>query len=136
MYCRYKTIRSRVRLTSQSDELYKEAESEKNRFFCAVASYERAADEKYRTQVTFQGSVHTWDEVLAEVDHIACQYKDIAGFWAKIRKGLRKFGDNDSAFDAWTELLPTQSLYCSVLCGGLKLVIRVCSFAVAGVEDD
>lgn len=113
------------------EELYKEAESEKDRFFSAVASYERVADAKYRTQVTFQGSVHTWDEVLAEVDRVACQYRDITGFWAKIRKGLRKFGDDHGAFDAWTELLPTQSLYCSVLCGGLKLVIR----AAARLKD-
>ena len=134
MYFFQEPIQFRVGLRSQSEELYTEAESKKNRFFRAVASYERFADAKYRTEITFQGSLHTWDEVLDEVDRVACQYRDVSGFWAKIRIGLRKFGENHSAFDAWIGLLPAQSLYCSILCGGLKLVIQVCSFRVTAVE--
>jgi hypothetical protein len=140
MYCCYKTIQHRVHLISRSEEiyeeLYEEAESEEVRFCRAAASYERVADAKYKTHITVQGLVHTWDEVLDEVNHVAYQYKDSSTFWGKIRKGLRKFGDNHRAFDAWLGLLPTQSHYLSSLCGGLKLVIRVRSFAMATVEYD
>lgn len=134
MYCLYDAIQSRFGLRSQSEEYYKEAESEKNRFFRAVDSYQSVADAKYRTEIYFQGSLHTWDEVLDEADRVARQYRDVTGFWKKIRRGLRKFGENHSAFDAWIGLLPAQSLYCSILCGGLKLVIQVCSFPVTVIE--
>lgn len=107
------------------EKLYQEAETEKVRFAATLKSYEEVADAKYRTNITLEGVEHTWDQVLDEVNLVACQHKDSTSFWAKIRKGLRKFGDSHCAFDAWLGLLPTQSQYCSFLCGGLKLVIRV-----------
>lgn len=58
------------------------------------------------------------------------RYNDVSGFWGKIRKGLRSFGDKDRVFDAWAGLLPQQSQYLSVLCGGLKLIFSASTNAL------
>ena len=70
---------------------------------------------------------HTWQDVLESVNDAARQYENPEGHWGKIRKALRKFGTNHKAFDAWAKTLPNQSQYFSVLCGGLQLIIGVCS---------
>jgi hypothetical protein len=59
------------------------------------------------------------------MDNASELYNDVPGRWGKIRKGLRKFGKTNAAFAAWAELLPSQSEYVSVLCGGLKLIFGV-----------
>ena len=90
----------------------------------AVDEYEKSAEAKYKTYIR-SGETHTWEQVIEEVDRAAAQYNDKSSLWHKIRQGLRKFGEGHSAFDAWLGLLPTQSNYCSMLCGGLKLILKV-----------
>ena len=112
-------------LTRYREELYKDAASEKQLFKAAIETYERTTkDSKYKTNIV-SDATHTWEEVLAEVDAASERYNDVAGFWGKIRKGLRSFGVNNQVFDAWAGLLPTQSQYLSILCGGLKLIFSV-----------
>ena len=90
-----------------------------------MEAYEKTTkDSKYKTSIVSDG-MHTWEEVLAEVHAASERYNDVPGFWGKIRKGLRSFGTNNQVFDAWSGLLPTQSQYLSVLCGGLKLIFSV-----------
>ena len=103
--------------------LYKEADSEKVRFQSIVEAYEKKVDEKHRTDINLN-ECHTWDEVLSEVELVACQYKERSPFWSKVRRGLRRFGENDDAFNAWLGLLPTQSIYFSAICGGFKLIVK------------
>ena len=97
---------------------------EKSRFASAMEEYEKMADPKYKTKIT-AGGVHTWEQVLEELDKAATQDQEGSRLWKKIRRGLHKFGDSNKAFDAWLELLPTQSNYCSIICGGLKLILKV-----------
>ena len=105
--------------------MYKDATSEERLFKAAMEGYEETTKgSKYKTNV-LSGAPHTWEEVLAEVNAASERYNDVSGFWGKIRKGLRSFGSNNQTLDAWTGLLPTQSQYLSVLCGGLKLIISV-----------
>ncbi|OAX82257.1 hypothetical protein ACJ72_03394 [Emergomyces africanus] len=103
-------------------ELYIDVEAEKKRFKAAMDAYETTtAGSKFQTDVTGK-SVHTWDEVLKEVKTASDDYNDVSGFWGKIRKGLRSFGKNNKAFEAWASLLPSKSHYFSLLCGGFKLI--------------
>ena len=112
-------------LTQQSEELYKDAASEKRLFQAAIEQYEDTTkDSKYKTNIV-SDATHTWEDVLAEVNAASERYNDVSGFWGKIRKGFRSFGANNQVFDAWAGLLPTQSNYLSVLCGGLKLIFSV-----------
>lgn len=107
--------------------MYKDAASEKQLFKAAIETYEKTTkDSKYKTNIV-SDAIHTWEEVLAEVNAASERYNDVAGFWGKIRKGLRSFGVNNQVFDAWAGLLPTQSQYLSILCGGLKLIFSVCA---------
>ena len=112
-------------MTQQSEELYKDAASEKRLFQAAIEQYEDTTkNSKYKTNIV-SNATHTWEGVLAEVNAASERYNDVSGFWGKIRKGLRSFGANNKVFDAWAGLLPTQSNYLSVLCGGLKLIFSV-----------
>ena len=114
---------SRESLTFSTDEVYSEADDEGHRFQCLLKDYESTSGVKYKTDIDIDG-LHSWEQVLAEVDHAASAYKDRSSLWSKVRRGMKKFGDNHSAFNAWLELLPTQSQYCSIICGGLKLIIN------------
>ncbi|PGH07687.1 hypothetical protein GX51_01696 [Blastomyces parvus] len=103
-------------------ELYVDVEKEKKSFKKALEAYESTtAGSKFQTDVTTK-AVHTWEEVLEEVKKASDEYNDISGFWGHIRKGLRSFGKNNKAFEAWASVLPSQSHYFSLLCGGLKLI--------------
>ena len=70
---------------------------------------------------------HTWDEVLSIQQRFSQQRESqvTKGFKGFLRTPLRRFCDNSDSFKAWLQLLPTQSNYLSVLCGGLTLVLGV-----------
>ncbi|KAH9224701.1 hypothetical protein DL95DRAFT_516944 [Leptodontidium sp. 2 PMI_412] len=105
------------------EELYKDAESERKRFKLAMESYEKTtAGTKFKTDVT-SNEIHTWEEVLEELNIASENYNDVSGLWGKIRRGCRSFGKNNKVFTAWSSLLPTESQYFSILCGGVKLII-------------
>ena len=114
---------SRESLTFSTDEVYKEANNESDNFRRLIRDYEETSGVKYKTSINID-ELHSWDQVLAEVDHAARAYKDKSSLWSKVRRGMKKFGENHGAFNAWLDLLPTQSQYCSLICGGLKLIIN------------
>lgn len=123
-----------TRLIRQSEEFYKDVASEERLFKSAIETYEKTTkDTKYKTDI-ISDATHTWEEVLAEVNAASERYNDVPGFWGKIRRGLRSFGSNSQVFDAWAGLLPTQSNYLSVLCGGLKLIFSVCASSIFRVH--
>jgi hypothetical protein len=99
---------------------------EKDRFQEAMEAYEQTtAGSKFKTCVTSK-SLHTWEEVLDEVNRAAETYHSRAAVWGKIRAGLRRLGDNSKVFEAWAALLPSGSDCATVISGGLKLILTVC----------
>ncbi|KAJ9149747.1 hypothetical protein NKR23_g4164 [Pleurostoma richardsiae] len=58
-------------------------------------------------------------------------YKDPRGTWGRIRRAFRRVGNTKSVLEPWMQLLPSQSEYFSILCGGLKLIYT----AAARLED-
>ncbi|KAK3367801.1 hypothetical protein B0H63DRAFT_489796 [Podospora didyma] len=104
------------------DEIYRDAKCEKQGFQLAMEAYESTTvGSKFKTDVT-ENPIHTWDDVLTEVQRAQDMYSDASGMWGRIQKGLRRFGSNGQALEAWASLLPSESEYTSVLCGGLKLI--------------
>lgn len=91
-----------------------------------MEEYEKSAEPKYKTNINPKDT-HTMKDVWAIVDAAVEKYKveDVKGFWGKIRKAFRKLGENNEVVDGWLGLLPTESNYLSVLCGGLKLILGV-----------
>ncbi|GES65507.1 hypothetical protein AN7092.2 [Aspergillus terreus] len=104
-------------------ELYRDAMREQDRFREAMEAYEQTtAGSKFKTDVTSK-SMHTWEEVLEEVNRASETYHSRATVWGKIRAGLHKLGDNSKVFDAWAGLLPSGSDCATVISGGLKLIL-------------
>ena len=70
---------------------------------------------------------HTWNEILVIQQKLSQEREDQSSVGLKgfLHKQGRRFGDNSESFKAWLDLLPTESHYISVLCGGLKLILGV-----------
>ncbi|KAF2647326.1 hypothetical protein K491DRAFT_709242 [Lophiostoma macrostomum CBS 122681] len=91
-------------LTSCSEEVYRDAKREMESLEEAMKAFEETTTEsRFRTEVMNE-RFHTRGDVLSD--------------------GLRSFGRNNKVFETWASLLPSDSEYVSVLCGGLKLIIR------------
>jgi hypothetical protein len=106
-----------------------EALSDSQRAFSeALQEYETEADPKYKTGIDLK-AVHTWDEVIKEVETACDKYKGCGkeGIMTSIRCGLRNFHTAAPAIEAWLKLLPSTSIYGSVVCGGLTIILQVCS---------
>lgn len=92
----------------------------------ALQEYEREADPKYKTGIDLK-AIHTWDEVIKQVETACDEYKgyDKEGIMTSIRCGLRNFYSAAPAIQAWLKLLPSTSVYGSVVCGGLTIILEV-----------
>ena len=115
-------------LISVSKKIYEDADIESQHFVKATIAYESAAaaaDPKYKAAVDWD-RFHTWDEVLDDIDKAAESCNDESGVWGKVRKSFRSIGNNHKVFATWITLLPTESPYASIVCGGLKVILGVC----------
>ncbi len=88
--------------------------------------YEDGADQKYKTGIDLMTS-HTWKDVMAEVENARSKYTGVGkkGIRKKIGNGWKSFISAAPAIEAWLELLPNNTLYGSVLCGGLTIILKV-----------
>jgi len=93
----------------------------------ALAQYEKEADPKYKTGIDLS-STHTWEEVIEKVEVARKEYKgvDKEGTLTRIHSGLRNFHTAAPAIELWLKLLPSTSIYGSILCGGLTIILEVC----------
>ena len=106
--------------------IYKEAEVHKRAFLETVNRYNRVAKESGSIQMDTNAD-YTWSDVLSAQEKFSQERENgtstgVKGF---VYKNLRKFGDNSETFQSWLKLLPTESHYLSVLCGGLTLILGV-----------
>lgn len=90
-----------------------------------MQEYELADSKGHKKRSLPSSDLHTWRDVLAEVDDASKQYNEPDGVWGKVRKAFRKSGDKAVSSSAWLVLLPASSEYFSILCGGLTLIIGV-----------
>ncbi|KLU84871.1 hypothetical protein MAPG_03905 [Magnaporthiopsis poae ATCC 64411] len=98
------------------------AEAQQAAFRNALIKYQNATAGTKNPSALDLDSVHTWSEVLEAVEKASSEYNGNPGRWGKIRKALRRFGRTNTVFDAWSSVLPAQSEYFSIVCGGLKLI--------------
>ncbi|KAJ4416468.1 hypothetical protein N0V82_006733 [Gnomoniopsis sp. IMI 355080] len=101
------------------------ARDKEEEFMEAIKLYEDNAKEKYKTGVDLN-STHTIKELWTIVDEEVQNYhdKEKKGVWGKIRLAFRKLGDGGDAVQGWLGLVPSESNYMSIVCGGLKLIIK------------
>lgn len=104
--------------------IYKQAEVQKRAFIATVSRYNAVAKESGSMQMDTNAD-YTWSDVLSAQESFSQQRenatsKGVKGF---VYKQVRRFGDNSETFQSWLKLLPTDSHYLSVLCGGLTLIL-------------
>lgn len=94
-----------------------------------MREYENSAKEKYKTGVDVDDKYGV-EQLWQVIDKVTDEYtsKDQDGVWGKIRVGFRKLGDGSEPIQGWLGLLPTESHYLSVVCGGLKLILKVTAY--------
>lgn len=103
-----------------------EVQTQEDRFKDAMKEYEKSAKEWYKTGVEvneMHGVEQLWQIIDKAIDD--CTSKDKDEVWGKIRIGFRKLGDGSEAIQWWLGLLPTESQYLSIVCGGLKLLVTL-----------
>ncbi|GLA61842.1 hypothetical protein AtubIFM54640_002375 [Aspergillus tubingensis] len=109
-----------------------------------MRDYENDSKNKYKTGIKVD-QVHTMEELWDSVDQVAAKYKNSEaekGVWDRIRNAFRKLGDHENDINGWLGLLPSESNYLSVVCGGLKFILHAVARAkevrnaiVGGLRD-
>ena len=108
--------------------IYAGAEIRKQAFLATVDSYNADARRHGNVEMDIRAD-HTWEDVLSMQQRVcteryAANSKGHKSFW---QTKIRKFSDNSESFKSWLKLLPKESHYLSVLCGGLTLILEASS---------
>ena len=95
-------------------------------FAKAMQEYQEKVAPKYRVEINLQ-ALHNWDEVIERAEVARNEYNGVAekGILKRMRFGFRSFCTAAPAIEAWFRLLPSDSIYGSVLCGGIGLILGV-----------
>lgn len=96
-------------------------------FANALEQYQKGANQKYESQIDL-ATAHTWSEVMEQADKARKEYTgvDKEGIMKKINAGLRTFQTAAPAIEAWLKLLPSTTIYGSIVCGGFTIILEVC----------
>ena len=113
-------------LTLRRVAIYKKAEVQKRAFIATVNRYNAIAQRGASIQLDTNAD-YTWSDVLSAQESFFQERQNVMsnGVRGFMHKHLQKFGDNSETFQSWLKLLPTDSHYLSVLCGGLTLILGV-----------
>jgi len=106
---------------------YNEADIQRELFTKAMEEFEASLPKKYRTGLRIGGK-HSWEEVMKEAEIAEATYAervDKKKFTGKIRSCLRSFQKHAGILEAWIGLIPSDVPFSSVLCAGLKLILKV-----------
>jgi hypothetical protein len=94
-----------------------------------MVEWQAKVDSKHQISMDFKSQT-TWEDVVGMVEWAKDNYENPDGKWGSMRKCFRKLskraGTSAPLLDGWMGLLPSQSEYASVICGGIKLIIGVC----------
>ncbi|KAI0407319.1 hypothetical protein F4802DRAFT_555016 [Xylaria palmicola] len=91
-----------------------------------LRSFEDSLPENFKTGFNLQ-STHTWAEVISEAKCAEIKYNkkaDKESPFGRVRGLFRSFRSNSPAIQNWLSLLPSDSMYASLICGGLKVILR------------
>ena len=69
----------------------------------------------------------TWDDLMKQVDIARDQYRgtDKTGIMKSVQNGFKNFAAAAPAMEQWLRLLPSTSIYGSLVCGGLTIILQV-----------
>ncbi|KAL8721257.1 MAG: hypothetical protein Q9225_002034, partial [Loekoesia sp. 1 TL-2023] len=94
-------------------------------FADALEQFQQGVKPKYKSQIDLR-ETHSWDEVMQYANEVRNKYTgvDKKGIAKKINNKLRTFQTAAPAVQAWLKLLPSTSIYGSVICGGLTIILE------------
>ncbi|KAI0435900.1 hypothetical protein F4803DRAFT_544036 [Xylaria telfairii] len=95
-------------------------------FADVLKSFEESLPENLKTGFNLQAK-HTWAEVISEAEFAEIKYNKKANKespFGRVRGLFRILRSNSPAIHNWLDLLPTESMYGSLICGGLKVILR------------
>lgn len=103
-----------------------QVKDQENAFKNAMREYESSAKAKYRTGFDPEKTHRMEDlERVLEESIKNREQRDARGGWDKIYDAFLKLGKNKDNINGWLGLLPSESEYFSVLCGGFKIILEV-----------
>ncbi|EFX01024.1 hypothetical protein CMQ_5966 [Grosmannia clavigera kw1407] len=102
----------------------KQVSTEERLFKEAMKEYESTAKPKYRTGIDPEAT-HTFKELESVLADALKTSQPTGGAWGRIEKAFQKLGESKENLDSWLGLLPSESEYFSIVCGGLKMVVSV-----------
>ena len=113
---------------AESEDIYNEAalfDSQKA-FADALKQFQQGVKPKYKSQIDLCAT-HTWNEVMEYADQARNEYTGVGqkGIMKKITHGQKTFQTAAPAIEAWLKLLPSTSIYGSIVCGGLTIILEV-----------
>ena len=121
------------RADCSSESLNDEVEQEAKLFADALKAYEEdpQVPAKYKTGIDIDHP-HSIGDVIEQIDLSLTDYKNEneKTVWQFIRKGWWKLGESQDGIKNWMALLPSESEYMSLICGGLNLIIKVSILAL------
>ncbi|KAI3318453.1 hypothetical protein HD806DRAFT_315959 [Xylariaceae sp. AK1471] len=109
--------------TSKNDE---EEDVHCKQFAEVLRSFEESLPDNLKTRFNLQAK-HTWSEVISEAEFAEIKYNskaDKESPFGRVRGFFRSLRSNSPAIENWLDLLPTESEYGSLICGGLKVILR------------
>ena len=114
---------------AEIDDVYDEAalfDSQKA-FADALERFQEGVAPEYKSKVNLQ-ECHSWEEVMQYATEARKKYTgvDKKGIAKKINNKLKTFQTAAPAVQSWLKLLPSTSMYGSVVCGGLTIILEVC----------
>ncbi|KAI1150758.1 hypothetical protein F4825DRAFT_425466 [Nemania diffusa] len=91
-----------------------------------LQSFEDSLPNDLKTGFNIQ-STHTWAEVISEAKCAEIKYNkkaDKESPFGRVRGFFRSLRSNSPAIQNWLSLLPSDSMYGSLICGGFKVILR------------
>lgn len=78
----------------------------------------------------------TWDDLMEQVDIAREEYRgtDKKGIMKNIENGFKNFAAAAPAMEQWLHLLPSTSIYGSLVSGGITIILRVVRFQLNHVR--
>ncbi|MCJ1385116.1 hypothetical protein MMC17_008235 [Xylographa soralifera] len=106
------------------ESFYKDVKIEERSFCRAVEEYQKTLGPNDKIVINLK-ETHTMEEVWSILELAEQKYRveDTKGIWGGLCRAFRKLGDHNKAIEGWLGLLPGESEYLSILCGGLKLIL-------------
>ncbi|RPA80643.1 hypothetical protein BJ508DRAFT_327181 [Ascobolus immersus RN42] len=105
---------------------YKDVQAEQQLFLSAIEDFSRTTKGKYTAHID-TSAIHTIEQVWDIIDTAVEKYEKKAaekGPWGRLRRAFRRLGKHSESATSWLGLIPNNSKYMSLVCGGFKLVIE------------